>query len=82
MNSRSQLANNAFANNAEERCRLLSMMVPDSDALGNIVNRSDSQITGRIENLGYYTGGSRPDLFSLDLVSLILRLSSPNFACR
>ena len=53
MNSRSQLANNAFANNAEERCRLLSMMVPDSDALGNIVNRSDSQLICSIENLGY-----------------------------
>ena len=52
------------------------------DAIGNIGNGSDSQIIGRIENLGYCTGGSHPDLFSLDLVSLILRLSSPNFAFR
>ena len=69
-----------LAYNAEETCRLLSMII--LDAIGNFGNGSDSQIIGRIENLGYYTGGSRPDLFSLDLVSLILRLSSPNFACR
>ena len=38
------------------------------DALGNIGNGSGSQIIGRIENLGYCTVGSHPDLFSLDLV--------------
>ena len=69
-----------LAYNAEETCRLLSMMI--LDAIGNFGNGSDSQIIGRIENLGYCTRGSHPDLFSLDLVSLILRLSSPNFACR
>ena len=42
------------------------------DALGNIGNGSDSQIIDRIENMGYCTGGSHPDLFSLDLVLLIL----------
>ena len=36
--------------NAEETCRLLSMMM--LDAIGNIGNGSDSQIIGRIENLG------------------------------
>ena len=61
MNSRGQLAYNP-----EETCRLLSMMV--LDALENIGNGSDSQIIGRIENLGYCTGGSHPELFSLDLV--------------
>ena len=66
--------------NAEETSRLLSMMM--LDAIGSIGNGSGSQIIGRIENLGYCTSGSHPDLFSLDLVSLILRLSSPNFACR
>ena len=69
-----------LAYNAEETCRLLSMMM--LDAIGNIGNGSDSHIIGRIENLGYCTCGSHPDLFSLDLVSLILILSSPNFACR
>ena len=48
MNSRGQLAYNA-----EETCGLLSMMV--LEALGNIGNGSDSQIIGRIGNLGYYT---------------------------
>ena len=42
-----------FAYNAEEICRLLSMMM--LDAIGNIENGSDSQIIGRIENLGYCT---------------------------
>ena len=69
-----------LAYNAEETCRLLSMII--FDAIGNVGNGSDRQIIDRIENLGYGTGGSHPDLFSLDLVSLILRLSSPNFACR
>ena len=69
-----------LAYNAEETCRLLSMII--LDAMRNFGNGSDSQILGSIENLGYCTGGSQPDLFSLDLVSLILRLSSPNFACR
>ena len=75
MISRGQLAYNA-----EETFWLLSKII--LDAIGNFGNGSDSQIIGRIENLGYCTGGSHPDLFSLDLVSLILRLSSPNFACR
>ena len=70
-----------LAYNAEETCRLLSDMMI-LDAIENFGNGSDSQIIGRIKNLGYCTGGSHPDLFSLDLVSLILRLSSPNFACR
>ena len=65
MNLRSQLAYYA-----EERCRMLSIMV--LDALGNIGNRSDSQIIGSIENLGYCTRGSHPDRFSLDLLLLIL----------
>ena len=68
MISRGQLAYNA-----EETCRLLSKIA--LDAIGNFGNGSDCQIIGRIENL-------HPDLFLLDLVSLILRLSSPNFACR
>ena len=42
-----------LAYNAEETCRLLSMMM--LDAIGNIGNGSDSQIIGRIENLGYCT---------------------------
>ena len=49
---------------------MLSIMV--LDALGNIGNRSDSQIIGSIENLGYCTRGSHPDRFSLDLLLLIL----------
>ena len=57
---------------------MLSMMI--LDAIGNIGNRSDSQMIGSIENLGYCTQGSHPDLFSLDLVLLILRFSAPNFA--
>ena len=57
---------------------MLSMMI--LDALGNIGNRSDSQLIGSLENLGYCTRGSRPDMFSLDLVLLILRLSASNFA--
>ena len=64
-----------LAYNTEETCRLLSTMI--LDAIGNIGNGSDSQIIGRLENLGCCTWGSHPDLFSLDLVSLILRLSSP-----
>ena len=69
-----------LANNTEETCRLLSIII--LDAIGNFGNGSDSQLIGRIENVGYCTWGSHPDLFSLDLVSLILRLSSPKFACR
>ena len=42
-----------LAYNAEERCRLLSMII--LDAIGNFGNVSDSQIVGRIENLGYCT---------------------------
>ena len=38
-------------------------------------DRSDSQVVGRIENLGGCTWETSPDLFLLDLVSLILRLS-------
>ena len=57
---------------------MLSMMI--LDALGSIGNRSDSQMIGIVENLGYYARGSHPDLFSLELVLLILRLSAPNFA--
>ena len=57
---------------------MLSMMI--LDALGNIGNRPDSQMIDSIENLGYCTRGSHPDLFSLDLVLLILRMSAPNFA--
>ena len=49
MNSRSQLAYNA-----EERFRLLSMMV--LNVLGNIGNRSDSQIIGSVDNLGPDSG--------------------------
>ena len=51
------------------------------DAIGNFGNGSGSQIIGRIRNLGCCTWGSRPDLFSLDLIWLILKLSSPNSAC-
>ena len=56
---------------------MLSLMI--LDALENIGNRSESQMIGSIENLGYCTRGSHPDLFSLDLVLLILYLSAPNF---
>ena len=66
MISRSQLAYNA-----EETYRLLSKIILDAIiAIGNFGNGSDSQIIGRpqIENLEYCTGGSHPDLFSLDLV--------------
>ena len=42
-----------LAYNAEETCRLLSMII--LDAIGNFGNGSDSQIIGRIENLGYCT---------------------------
>ena len=42
-----------LAYNAEETCRLLSMII--LDAIGNIGNGFDSQIIGRIENLGYCT---------------------------
>ena len=69
-----------LAYDTEVTCSLLSTII--LYAIGNFGNGSDSQIIGRIENLGYCTGGSHPDLFSLDLVSLILRLSSSNFACR
>ena len=48
MNSRSQLAYNA-----EETCRMLSMMM--LDALGNIGNGPDSQLICSLENLGYCT---------------------------
>ena len=41
------------AYNAEETYWLLSTMV--LNVLGSIGNRSDSEIIGRIENLGYYT---------------------------
>ena len=73
-----------LAYNAEGTCRLLPVSMIILDAIGNFGNHdgSDSQIIGKIENLGYCTGVSHPDLFSLDLVSLILRLSYPNFACR
>ena len=57
---------------------MLSMMM--LDALGKIGNRSDSQMIGNIENLGYCIPGSHPHLFSLGLVLLILWLSAPNFA--
>ena len=40
-----------LAYNTEERCWLLSMMVLDAPV--NIGNGSDSQIIGRIANLGY-----------------------------
>ena len=42
-----------LACNAEERSRLLSMII--LDAIGNFGNGSDSPIIGRIENLGYCT---------------------------
>ena len=42
-----------LAYNAEETCRLLSTMM--LDAIGNIGNALDSQIIGRIENMGYCT---------------------------
>ena len=48
MNSRNQLAYNA-----EETCRMLSKII--LDAIRNFGNGSDSQIIGRIENLGYCT---------------------------
>ena len=44
-----------LAYNAEEICRLLSIMMIILDAIGNFGNGSDSQIIGRIENLGYCT---------------------------
>ena len=67
MNLRSQLAYYAL-----EIChgRMLSMMI--LDPLGSIGNRSDSQMIGSLENLGYCTPGSHPHLFSLGLVLLIL----------
>ena len=43
-------ASGPLAYNAEETGRLLSMTI--LDALGNFDNGSDSQIIGRIENLG------------------------------
>ena len=43
---------------------------------------SGSQVIGRIEDLGGCHGERVPDLFSLDLVSLILRFQAPNFAHR
>ena len=55
-----------LAYNAEEACRLLSMII--LDATGNFGNGSDSQIIGKIENLGYCTGGSHPDLFMFGII--------------
>ena len=40
---------------AEETCRLLSMMILDAIENFKFGNGSDSQIIGRIENLGYCT---------------------------
>ena len=42
-----------YLDSAEETCRLLSMMI--LDAIENFRNGSDSQIIGRIENLGHCT---------------------------
>ena len=42
-----------LAYNAEEACRLLSMII--LDAIGNFSNGLESQIIGRIVNLGYCT---------------------------
>ena len=56
------------------------MMVPD--ALGNIGFRSDSEIIGGDENLGDHTLGGGCNTISRDLISLILGLSTPNFAHR
>ena len=42
-----------LAYNAEETCRLLSIMI--LNAIENFGNESHSQIIGRIENLGYCT---------------------------
>ena len=42
-----------LAYNAEETCRLLSMII--LDAIENFGNGSGSQIIGRIVNLGYCT---------------------------
>ena len=42
-----------LAYNAEETCRLLSMII--LDAIGYFGNGSDNQIIGMIENLGYCT---------------------------
>ena len=50
------------------------------DALISIGDRLDSQVIGRTENLGGCTRETSPYLFSLDLVSLILRFTAPNFA--
>ena len=47
------LARGPLAYNTEETYRLLSMII--LDAIGNFGNGSDSQIIGRIENLGYCT---------------------------
>ena len=52
----------------------MSMMVLDAPL--SIGDRSDSQVICRIENLGGCTSESSPDLFSLDLVSLILQFDS------
>ena len=48
------IARGQLAYNAEETCRLLSDMMI-LDAIENFGNGSDSQIIGRIENLGYCT---------------------------
>ena len=40
-----------LAYNAEETCRLLSIII--LDAIENFGNGSERQIIGRIENLGY-----------------------------
>ena len=47
------ISSGPLAYSAEETCRLLSMTI--LDALGNFGNGSDSQLIGRIENLGYCT---------------------------
>ena len=57
------------------------MSIMDLDALLSIGDRLDSQVMAE-ERILRITGESSPYLFSLDLVSLILRFSAPNFAHR
>ena len=52
------------------------------DALVNIEENPESKMIGSIENLWEAVPENSPDLFSIDLVSLILRLSAPVFARR
>ena len=64
----------------EQACKLLSMMV--HDAIERIAAKSHSQRMCSFTDLRVSTWGSGHHQFSLDLISLILWLSAPNFADR